>query len=1115
MDPVTAIGLASGILSFLNFSTSLVQGAISIHDSLDGDLEQNRSLELVVGEMKQLSTLLLSPDDSTLVGPEKGLCGLASECRALSSKLLELLGKIKPKDSSSKTQSLWSALKNKMYEKEKIELEQRLDYCRGGLELHLTFLTSRETRAQLTLLIERAQEDASKLQKVQETMDQLSRGVELASISEAAKAQIRQLVQVQEDVLCRIAQSQILKGLAFSDMHSRYDMVEEAHASTFAWIFGDEHKTRPESECSSDEGTDDGDYSVAEDDSHPEDGQESHRTVEEDSDARSSDGESKADSATKPADDSEPENKREIADKFKTWLACGSGIFHISGKLGCGKSTLMKFLCEHPGTKAELSKWAGSELQKSLFGLLRGLLHEVLQTCPDLIPAVLPDHWKKTRETPWMAQVKSYLSEKDVRAALARLARKQSLQNNRCFIFFIDGLDEYNETPQQDHKAVLDLLCGWVKASPGSMKLCVSSREDNIFMNNFSAEQRLRLHDLTRRDMQSYVREKLTDLPEGEEREHLILEIPEKAQGIFLWVTLVVRSIREELENGASMEALGALLDSFPDELEALFEHIIRSFRSTRERKKAFQTFAMLSLSNQYSVGFSLFAYSFYESYEADKQFAIRENFPDTITVDGPAVSKRLERARKYLNGNSKGLLETRSAPSPQGLSSTFSKSGDHIDYSHRSIPEFLQRPAIKAEMASHIEGFFPAEVLSELVLAEIRLSRHIWTNRDFVITPLIGLRVGEHLDQPPYTFLESLVASYLGIVGDSVVEDEAIEDGGTYLVPIYRGTRQITAEKEVDPPRHTDSRRLTHHLFHPLLATALAGHFEYFKWKLDREPDLLRRPSHVTLAAYTAMLADNYTSWKIVDYFLQNSYLTVLTRSDLRCGRIPPHRHELPIWHHYLVSEFVDHYIWDESEDRLLRSRARFSHIAECFLDRGADPHFLATVTIPERPRRKTSSWFTDYRCVLEVGLERKSIVIAEGGSSKSTAWDLLRLDGFSPEDACDVADLNSPKTRSLSLSTWVEYVDPPNKERLLWLIERNKQRLKSPDAPAPSGMTAEEPTTGLESKGKMSENQGLSAWYRFAFILDVEISQITICIESQAPANRETVGNEGGERL
>jgi hypothetical protein len=131
MEPLVAIGLVSNILSFISFSKELLCGAGEIHGSLSGTLEENRSREVVVGEMKKFSSRLLTPDASNLAGEDKELCNLAAECRTLSGQ---------PKDPKSKGQSVLSALKNKVHEKEKQDLEQRLDYCRSQLELQLIFL---------------------------------------------------------------------------------------------------------------------------------------------------------------------------------------------------------------------------------------------------------------------------------------------------------------------------------------------------------------------------------------------------------------------------------------------------------------------------------------------------------------------------------------------------------------------------------------------------------------------------------------------------------------------------------------------------------------------------------------------------------------------------------------------------------------------------------------------------------------------------------------------------------------------------------------------------------------------------------------------------------------
>jgi polynucleotide 5'-kinase involved in rRNA processing len=94
-----------------------------------------------------------------------------------------------------------------------------------------------------------------------------------------------------------IAEFRILQSLAFDKMRWRFDHVDEAHFKTFQWIFEDQLDA---------EGRD-----------HP-------NTV-----------------------------------SFVNWSADGTGIFHIAGKLGSGKSTLMKFICEHGRTTQLLKEWAG------------------------------------------------------------------------------------------------------------------------------------------------------------------------------------------------------------------------------------------------------------------------------------------------------------------------------------------------------------------------------------------------------------------------------------------------------------------------------------------------------------------------------------------------------------------------------------------------------------------------------------------------------------------------------------------------------------------------------------------------------------------------------------
>jgi len=87
------------------------------------------------------------------------------------------------------------------------------------------------------------------------------------------------------------------------------------------------------------------------------------------------------------------------------WLRSGSGVYWICGKAGSGKSTLMRYLYDHPTTRALLSQWAGSEKllvgshffwnlgqpeQKTQHGLQRSILYQILHHKSSAIRDVLP-----------------------------------------------------------------------------------------------------------------------------------------------------------------------------------------------------------------------------------------------------------------------------------------------------------------------------------------------------------------------------------------------------------------------------------------------------------------------------------------------------------------------------------------------------------------------------------------------------------------------------------------------------------------------------------------------------------------------------------------------------
>ncbi len=87
-------------------------------------------------------------------------------------------------------------------------------------------------------------------------------------------------------------------------------------------------------------------------------------------------------------------------DDFAWWLKSGHGVYWINGKSGSGKSTLMTYLCNHERQEELLKGWypqrrlltptfffwnAGTQQQKTIVGLIRSLIYQMLTQCKELI----------------------------------------------------------------------------------------------------------------------------------------------------------------------------------------------------------------------------------------------------------------------------------------------------------------------------------------------------------------------------------------------------------------------------------------------------------------------------------------------------------------------------------------------------------------------------------------------------------------------------------------------------------------------------------------------------------------------------------------------------------
>jgi len=348
---------------------------------------------------------------------------------------------------------------------------------------------------------------------------------------------------------------------------------------------------------------------------------------------------------------------------LKSWLSEQDGIYWISGKAGSGKSTLVKFLASDPRTHQLLHQWrtgnvhiiqcffwyAGTLMQKSTEGLIRTILHQILQACPQLAKTLFPrdytrddpdDHavidpsvLHRPEQEPGQAHLlrehsdpstKRFASQQHrnnqqpllqalhqarqdtasqphseqrphsslknehlqhMKEAIKRMGQVGTqdadlLNGNHNFCIFIDGLDEF----AGDQLELIQLL-DELSMSP-VVKLCLASRPWNIFRRAYEARcSHLLLEDLTWSDINIYVRgnldrakgiaDLLSEEFEDQEFESLIQETVNGAEGVFLWVYLVVLSVTRGFAEGDSIATLRQRVASFPNDLYEFFNAIL------------------------------------------------------------------------------------------------------------------------------------------------------------------------------------------------------------------------------------------------------------------------------------------------------------------------------------------------------------------------------------------------------------------------------------------------------------------------------------------------------------------------------------------------------------
>lgn len=344
-------------------------------------------------------------------------------------------------------------------------------------------------------------------------------------------------------------------------------------------------------------------------------------------------------------------------------------------------------------------------MQKSQQGLLQSLLRDVCGQCPELVPVVCSSRWKRYHE------IGGTWTRLELSEAFKKLSQQRLLSLKFCF--FVDGVDEYDG---EDHTHIINVLKD-LNASP-SVKICLSSRPWNIFIKAFGADndQRLLLEDLNGYDIQRYIKnrfqedEQFTLLQSKEPRSSdLIDQIVQNAQGVFLWVRIVVSNLLRGLSNDDNLSDLQKRLESFPTTLTAYFQHMFDSIDDFYRE----ETSEILLICLEGIQPLSLLALWFYEQERTTPNYALRANKTPFGRADVVAI---FESIHKRINARGQDLLEI------EADTMTFEHLMYTVRFSHRTVKDFLSEPDMLKKLNSWKSKNFDARItLCKATLAIVK----------------------------------------------------------------------------------------------------------------------------------------------------------------------------------------------------------------------------------------------------------------------------------------------------------------------------------------------------------------------------------------------------------
>ncbi|KAF1920048.1 hypothetical protein BDU57DRAFT_583573 [Ampelomyces quisqualis] len=379
----------------------------------------------------------------------------------------------------------------------------------------------------------------------------------------------------------------------------------------------------------------------------------------------------------------------------------GDNLFWITGKPGCGKTTLTKYLFRNPQIFDYLEAWSGTApgitaahffwnsgtgLQKSAIGMLRSILYESLQDMiygpleqdRDIIPLLFPDRW---------SQFKSYgggLHEFTL-PELQKAFELMVADASKKFMFMVDGLDDMDEYSSE----IVDMVISTTKKD--NVKIIVSGYTRPELETAFESRPKLVLDEWTKKDSAAYIMnkfgdhetlEKLRRKSDNVEEMNAINTLAEKADGVFLWAKLATSLILHNVTEEDTFSAMRSRAGDLPNTLDLLIPKIVENM-SPEDSEELYKVKALLESHHNACPG--LLPLSF--ALTADTKSSLTA---DTRPLKTAESTKRVEDVRDILTNKCRSLITIFDVSSPEEPQTRGRPESLKVTYTHHVIRSIL-----------------------------------------------------------------------------------------------------------------------------------------------------------------------------------------------------------------------------------------------------------------------------------------------------------------------------------------------------------------------------------------------------------------------------------------